>query len=91
MSFSIKARILGKVQGVFFRSSAQTEALKLGITGWVKNTKEGDVSVEAQGDEKNLDQFILRLHTGPKFAKVDRVIIESRKASGTFQGFDIRN
>jgi len=91
MSCAIKARILGRVQGVFFRSSAQTEAIKLGITGWVKNTGDGDVCVEAEGDEKSLEQFLAWLHKGPKSALVEQVIIENQEASGAFHGFDIRN
>ena len=34
--------ISGKVQGVFFRATAKDVADEIGITGWVKNTDEGD-------------------------------------------------
>ena len=91
MQHAIKARIFGRVQGVFFRASTQTEANKLGITGWVENTAEGGVYLEAEGTKNGLERFVSWLHKGPKFAKVEQVIVESSEASDSFQGFDIRN
>jgi acylphosphatase len=91
MKRAIKARVIGKVQGVFFRSSAQTEAIKLGIKGWVKNTADGDVFLQAQGSEENLEQFVSWLHTGSEFAKVEQVIVESSEAFDLFHGFEVRN
>ncbi len=70
-------RVVGRVQGVYFRASTQIEANKLGITGWVKNTSDGDVYIEAEGSEESLEQFMTWLHKGPKFAAVRQVIVES--------------
>ena len=50
--------IKGKVQGVFFRASAKETAELLGVTGWVKNTKEGNVEAFINGDENKLQEFI---------------------------------
>ncbi|MGE4570578.1 MAG: acylphosphatase [Gammaproteobacteria bacterium] len=83
MKRTITARVIGRVQAVYFRAATQIEANKLGITGYV--------CVEAEGNEENLEQFILWLHKGPKLAKVEQVIVESSEASDSFQGFDIRN
>jgi acylphosphatase len=91
MGGAITATVIGRVQGVYFRAATQIEANKLGITGWVKNTAEGDVYVEAEGNEENLEQFILWLNKGPKLAKVAQVIVESSDAFDSFQGFDIRS
>ncbi|MGB7541240.1 MAG: acylphosphatase, partial [Burkholderiales bacterium] len=41
-------RISGDVHGVGFRHSMQAEAERLGVTGWVKNRRDG--SVEAVVD-----------------------------------------
>lgn len=46
--------IKGKVQGIFYRASAKETADKTGITGWVKNTPEGDVEAVATGTEEQL-------------------------------------
>lgn len=68
--------ISGKVQGVFFRGSTATEAEKLNITGWIKNTKSGEVETMASGEEKNIKAFIEWCHHGPKKADVENVKIK---------------
>lgn len=91
MKRTITARVIGHVQGVYFRAATQIAASKLGITGWVKNTEEGDVCLEAEGDEEDLEQLVLWLHKGPKPAKVEQVIVERSEASDSFQSFEIRS
>ena len=66
--FSI--RISGVVQGVFFRASAKRKADAYGIKGYVKNERDGSVYVEAEGEEKNLEEFIRWCRTGPERASV---------------------
>ena len=65
-------KVIGKVQGVFFRASAKQEADKLNIHGIVRNENDGSVSIIATGDEENLDRFITWCKQGPPFARVDR-------------------
>lgn len=67
--------IKGKVQGVFYRASAKETADRTGVTGWVKNTPEGDVEAMATGTEKQLQQFISWCKKGPSSAKVRDVIV----------------
>ena len=50
--------IKGKVQGVFYRASAKNIAKENGITGWIKNTKEGDVEAMISGSQEQVDMFI---------------------------------
>lgn len=50
--------IKGVVQGVFFRKSAQEEAYRLRIAGFVQNESDGSVYIEAEGMEEDLDEFI---------------------------------
>lgn len=68
--------ISGKVQGVFFRASASTEAEKNNITGWIKNTKSGEVEAMASGEEKDIESFIQWCHQGPRKAGVENVEVE---------------
>ena len=48
-------RIRGKVQGVSFRESARAEALRLGLTGWVRNLSDGSVEAVAEGAPEALE------------------------------------
>jgi acylphosphatase len=61
----------GQVQGVGFRYFAQEVADLLKISGWARNnTISGDVEIEAQGDETQLEMFIERIKAGPALASV---------------------
>lgn len=71
----LNIKIYGLVQGVFFRANAKEEADKLGITGFAKNMPDGLVYIEAEGEKKNLDQFIKWCNKGPSMAQVEKVII----------------
>lgn len=80
--------IKGKVQGVYYRVSARDQAVKLGLTGWVKNTPAGDVEVVVSGHPDIIDRFIQWCRQGPPHAEVEDVIIEAI-APQQFEGFDI--
>ena len=74
--FNIK--ISGLVQGVFFRDFASNEAKKLRLSGFVRNEPDGSVYIETEGEEDDLQKFILLCKSGPVNASVDNVeIIEA--------------
>ena len=70
---AFKATVSGKVQGVWFRDSTQEEAIKLKVTGWVKNIPGGMVYLEAEGEENNLKSLERWIHIGSPHSRVDRV------------------
>jgi acylphosphatase len=80
--------IEGKVQGVFYRASARDKASELKITGWVKNTKEGNVEIVCQAAEPVLQQFINWCRQGPPKAKVEDLKVTEISAAN-FQDFRI--
>jgi acylphosphatase len=82
--------IEGRVQGVYFRASAVSEAQKLGLTGWVMNCPDGSVQALAEGPREKLDQLIAWCHQGPDGAKVTNVNVQWAEAQNTFRGFAIR-
>jgi acylphosphatase len=86
----IEAKVHGRVQGVFFRQYTRQEAQKLGLTGWVKNERDGTVSVTAVGQEEVLKQFIEFLHRGSPGAVVSRMDVAWSETGETFRGFDVR-
>jgi acylphosphatase len=69
----IHAVIHGKVQGVFYRDSTRQQAKALGITGWVKNNKDGTVELQACGQQDSIDQLVEWLKKGPPRAQVSKV------------------
>jgi acylphosphatase len=74
--------IKGKVQGVFYRASAKEVADELQLTGWVKNTRNGDVEAVATGTEEQLQQFISWCKQGPPKAIVSNVEVRAREEEG---------
>lgn len=60
----------GRVQGVGFRYFTQRTAVRLGLTGWVRNLPDGGVEVEAQGSREVLTSFESALRQGPRGAVV---------------------
>lgn len=89
MGRAIRARVVGRVQGVYFRASTKIEANKLDITGWVKNTTHGEVHLEATGSENSIERLIVWLNKGPRLALVKQVIIEDVDMIESLETFDI--
>jgi acylphosphatase len=87
----VRARLLieGRVQGVFFRASAEAQANRLGIQGWVRNCPDGSVELLAEGEKKSLDDLIAWCRRGPRGAQVESVRIEWEEFKGEFSGFRI--
>jgi len=81
--------VRGRVQGFYFRASAQREARRLGLTGWVKNRADGAVEVLAEGDEEEIKELIGWANRGPGAARVDAVDVRWRSFTGDFPDFRI--
>lgn len=81
--------IKGKVQGVFYRASAKETADTLGLTGWIRNTREGDVEAMVTGEATQLHKFELWCKQGPGDAKVSYLNVTEQEET-PFNGFTIR-
>lgn len=84
-------RIVGRVQGVYFRASACQEAQSLGLAGWVRNCPDGSVELVAEGTRDNLGQLIAWCHRGPPGARVTEVSVQWQEPEQSFNGFVIRH
>ena len=82
--------VSGRVQGVYFRATAQQEAQRLGLSGWVRNRYVGDVEAVVEGPEDAVEDFIPWGHRGPPMARVDLVDIERQSPTGRLVGFEVR-
>ncbi len=66
--------IRGRVQGVGFRWFVHREASELNLSGWVRNTEDGDVEVVATGNVEDLGELRSSLRRGPRGSRVDYLI-----------------
>lgn len=69
--------VAGHVQGVFFRASTRTEALRLGIHGHARNLRDGRVEVIARGSDEALAVLERWLAHGPPAARVEGLTREA--------------
>ncbi len=80
----------GRVHGVGFRATAEEVASHLGVTGWVKNVRDGRVEAMVEGDEPLLLQFLEEIRTGPMRNFIQTVEVSWSEATGEFDDFSIR-
>ena len=90
MDDCVKAHLIisGKVQGVYFRAETQRAALRLGVTGWVRNKNDGTVEADVEGDKKDVMALIDWCKGGSPLSRVDTVDVtweDYRGASNTFE------
>lgn len=81
--------VSGRVQGVFYRATTKAEALRLGLTGYVKNLPTGDVEVVAEGITEKLDSLAAFCEKGPPGALVTNFQLEKSNFTGAFDTFNI--
>jgi len=85
----VHLRVRGRVQGVGFRFSAVDEARRLGLHGWVRNTRDGHVEVMAEGTTAQLQRLVAWCHVGPRSALVTDLDERWLPYSGEFESFRI--
>ena len=67
--------VSGRVQGVYYRASAERVATGWGLTGWVRNLPDGRVELVAEGDRPQVEALISWCREGPPDAAVTAVEI----------------
>ena len=86
---NIHAFVSGRVQGVFFRSSLATQAIRLQLTGFVRNLPDGRVEFLAFGPPQQINELRRWSYTGPPVAKVSDVEIVEYSGPSDFDSFTI--
>lgn len=79
----------GRVQGVGFRSNIKKFADNSGLKGIVMNLGKGSVLINAQGNEKKINEFVEWLKTSPGFSKVEELSIVWSDVINKYNGFEI--
>jgi acylphosphatase len=70
---SVRVRIRGLVQGVWYRAWTSQEATKRGVRGWVRNRRDGSVEALFMGEPAAVDSLIEACRQGPELARVDSI------------------
>lgn len=88
----VRAHILvsGRVQGVFFRSEAEYEAIKRNVYGWIRNLPDGRVEAIFEGEKEAVEELVEFCRRGPHGAKVSKVEVRWEEYTGEFKGFRVR-
>lgn len=92
MEDKVRAHVIitGRVQGVFFRMETQRAARGIGgITGWVRNKRDGSVEAVFEGDKAQIDKVLEWCHVGSPNSNVKRVDVEWESYTGEFERFDV--
>jgi acylphosphatase len=79
----------GYVQGVGYREFTRRAALRLNVSGWVRNRSDGAVEALVQGSPPGVQALIAEMRRGPRFAVVDKLTVINHDEtlgddSGTF-------
>jgi len=87
---AFQVRVYGRVQRVGYRRFVLDSAQELGLSGHVKNEKDGSVTIFAQGDEAILEKFIEMLKSPPPPAYVKSIDVREAKPRQAMKYFTIR-
>lgn len=88
---SVRLRIEGMVQGVYFRWHTRERALELGVHGWVRNLLDGAVEAVAEGEREAVEKLVEWCRQGPREAVVQHVETEWAEWTGRYHTFEIRH
>ena len=69
----------GRVQGVGYREFTRRRALRLGISGWVRNRNDGAVEAVVRGAAADVEALLVEMHKGPRGAGVTSLRIVEHK------------
>lgn len=86
---TIRIVISGRVQGVGFRAWIERRARELGLSGWVRNRRDGTVEAVFHGPADSVKEMIGHCRRGPARASVE-VLERYEEAEPPISGFMIR-
>ena len=77
------------MQRVSYRFCTHGQALKCNLTGYVKNLHNGNVYIEAEGKEEDINKLIDWCYVGSPLSKVTEVIAEESEVKN-FESFEVK-
>ncbi len=85
----VQVQISGRVQGVFFRARTRDKARSLGLKGWVRNLRNGDVELVAEGHSVAVAALLDWCRVGPLLARVETCRVSEQPPTGEFADFGV--
>ncbi|NOU48780.1 MAG: acylphosphatase [Bacteroidales bacterium] len=82
-------KVSGRVQGVGFRYYTVEKARELSVTGYVQNSNDGSVLIEAEAENEPLNEFVQWCRKGPAWARVTDIKISDTLPLG-YTSFEIK-
>lgn len=79
----------GEVQGVGYRYTMRLVAREAGVSGWVRNRRDGTVEAEVEGDEAQVDEVLAWMAEGPPGSRVESATVTDAEPAGE-RGFEVR-
>jgi len=87
---AVRVRVEGQVQRVGYRHFILDSAQETGVSGYVKNERDGSITIFAQGDEEQLRLFLDKVRTPPLLILVKSFVGEPGKVNPKLKFFQIR-
>jgi acylphosphatase len=84
---TVRIIVTGRVQGVGYRAWVEEEAGTRGLTGWVRNRRDGSVEALFSGEAAVVDAMTLACRSGPRMAAVVNVTVMETSADSNLSGF----
>ncbi len=84
-----RVMVEGRVQGVYYRSCAEEEARRLGVTGWIHNRRDGRVEMVIEGEERDVKAMIAWSRQGSPVSRVENVEVVREPYAGEFNDFRV--
>lgn len=88
---NVRVIIKGRVQGVCFRMETRHAAGQIGVTGWVRNRRDGSVEAVFEGPDKKVEEMLAWVRIGPPLARVDDVAVRDSDDQDSYADFVIRS
>lgn len=89
MMRTVRVTVTGLVQGVGYRAWVADEATQRGLSGWVRNRRDGSVEAMLSGDFETVEAMIGACRAGPPAAVVDNVMVVASGRIAWPSGFRI--
>ena len=85
---TLRIKIKGVVQGVFFRKFIKENADELGVRGFVRNLEDGRIEIVIEGRDEKENELLEKCKKGPKHSEIKEIEVEEIKHQG-FQDFKV--